>query len=688
MKFSSYMLAVTYFIASLGLFALTLIEPIEGYFIGMNCAAVLLSLVFNIKDKRPLPTGFWNALALVLLVIFAVKYLSGKEDLIVAAARFLTVLLPLKLFDLKSRRDHIIVYGSVFFLILTAAASTVSPLFFIILALYIAASIFAMTVFNIHKELFRQSLTVNEVPPGLFDATFLATILIVSTFSIITTFVLFFTIPRIGVGFFELKTLNTVKVSGFSESVALGSMGPVKKDHTVVMRVEIPESDAHLYSGTRYFRGTALDVYDGSSWSRSASIESHLPRVSRTVFSIAGEAGFHDNGLVEQKILLEPLATDVIFALPGALYVKGRFTDLRSDHAGALYLPSPPYSRIEYTVWSDPGGRQTRSVARLGEKATHGPGPEHLQAPYGKGTPEEKRIRGLVRRLTKGLATDRERAMAIERHLMTNHAYTLDPKRRQDTTPLDDFLFYSKEGYCEHFATAMVILLREAGIPARLVTGFVQGEWNGFGKYYIVRQSDAHSWVEAYLDGTGWTTLDPTPPVGIMPLDSPSPVLLLLDMLRLKWNRYIINFSFSDQSGAAVAVESRTRGLLKTLKADILRTIQTRRPSFDSLTFSVAAVLLVFLLLALRKIRMNRTKKGVTLPSFYRDMLRVLSKMGFKREVFETPLEFARRVDIPEVVDVTMAFCKERYGGRKLKNEDVELVKRSLVGLKGRRRGH
>ena len=109
--------------------------------------------------------------------------------------------------------------------------------------------------------------------------------------------------------------------------------------------------------------------------------------------------------------------------------------------------------------------------------------------------------------------------------------------------PVDDFLFNSKRGYCEHYASAMVLMLRTIGIPARIVTGFYGGEFNEYGGYVIVRQSNAHSWVEAAIDGR-WRLFDPTPPVVER---RASAIGYLLDMLRMKWNRYVVAFSASDQ---------------------------------------------------------------------------------------------------------------------------------------------
>src|SRR5262249_57566678 len=107
-----------------------------------------------------------------------------------------------------------------------------------------------------------------------------------------------------------------------------------------------------------------------------------------------------------------------------------------------------------------------------------------------------------------------ERAKRLETHLIQGYSYTRDFGGRSTENPLEDFLFRYRSGHCEYFASSMVLLLRSQGIPARLVTGFLGGDYNPFEGYTIVRGSNAHAWVEAYLPGGGWQIFDPTPPAG------------------------------------------------------------------------------------------------------------------------------------------------------------------------------
>src|SRR5690606_38268831 len=124
------------------------------------------------------------------------------------------------------------------------------------------------------------------------------------------------------------------------------------------------------------------------------------------------------------------------------------------------------------------------------------------------------RMRALAADVTRDTTSFLGRARAIESYLRNNYAYTLELPRR-GANPIDNFLFEDKRGHCEFFSTAMVLMLREAGVPARNVNGFQGGEWNDVGGYYIVRRMHAHSWVEAWIPGEGWITFDPTPAAGL-----------------------------------------------------------------------------------------------------------------------------------------------------------------------------
>src|SRR5205814_543603 len=123
----------------------------------------------------------------------------------------------------------------------------------------------------------------------------------------------------------------------------------------------------------------------------------------------------------------------------------------------------------------------------------------------------DPRIPALAREMTAGQRSVRERARAIESHLQRDYGYTLELPKQTVPDPLAYFLFSRKKGHCEYFASAMAVMLRTVGIPSRLATGFQSGMYNPLSDLWVVRASDAHSWVEAWIPGYGWATFDPTP---------------------------------------------------------------------------------------------------------------------------------------------------------------------------------
>lgn len=656
MSFQAYLLAITYIMASIGLFASLLVEEIKAPFIILVALVAISSLAFNLRKKKPLPSFVWSISAAAVLVFFVLDYSSSSSGLIVSASRFLAILLALKLFDLNKDRDFLIAYGIVFFQVLAAAGSTVSPVFFLLLFLFIAGSIWGMIIYNLKRDRLEAAPESKGLPGDFFGAPFFVSVLITSAISLLITFGLFFILPRMGIGFLEKKTLNTVKVSGFSDKVDIGALGPVKKDSTVVMRIETRDGERNL----PYLRGMALDHYDGRSWTRTVK-DSALIRKTGGVFRTGNPGG----RLMEQNIVLEPLETEALFTAGYPVMVEGGFNDIWLDRAKTIRLASPPYSRIEYRAWT----------TAYGPGEDDGPGERHLDTGFMDRGLREK-IFTLLPEIIKNETTGADKADSIESWLKANYRYTLDPASGGGGPPLEDFLFTSKEGYCEHYATAMAVLLRSAGIPSRIITGFLPGEWNSYGNYYIVRQQDAHSWVEAYIDGQ-WVAYDPTPAAGLSPYYRPSSISLYLDYLRLRWNRYVVHFSSSDQRRAALAVENAAgKVALGFRSGSILKNIGAR-----PLYFMVIAVAVFILALAFRALRGSKRQKTRT-PPYYRDMERILVGKGFSRARGETPLEFAQRVNIRAAMEITLIFQGERYGGGHLSERDAEKVGSALERLK------
>src|SRR2546430_10692615 len=211
----------------------------------------------------------------------------------------------------------------------------------------------------------------------------------------------------------------------------------------------------------------------------------------------------------------------------------------------------------------------------------------------------------------------------------------------------------------------MVVLLRTLGIPARLVTGFLPGVWNDFGNYYTIRQQDAHAWVEVYFPRSGWVTFDPTPSV---PAAAPSVVWQgigkIVDAIRLRWDRYVVQYSFRDQMAVAKSLRDRSETVRSTV-SDFVSTVtgglaaarawlvEWARAGGWVLEVGLAAgapgIGMLFAVILRRRGRrpqqlVPRTPQQVAAAQLYSRMLRILEAHGLQKSPGATPLEFARQV--------------------------------------------
>ncbi len=291
-----------------------------------------------------------------------------------------------------------------------------------------------------------------------------------------------------------------------------------------------------------------------------------------------------------------------------------------------------------------------------------------------------------------------KKALEVQDYLQSNYSYSLEPGGKNGEDPVNNFLFHSKKGYCEHFASAMVLLLRASGVPARLISGFHGGEWNSYGGYYTVRAQDAHTWVEAYIKNSGWVRFDPTPPAPIKEKSVLFAAAGLIDYLRFKWDRYIIFYSLRDQAGMAknlINFAARLREGLRSLKTPSGRGFQTffkGKAKLGKLPAGMAiiAVLLGFvgaaILLGRKFLKTSRLKKGP--GGFYKSLLNVLKKKGINKGAAQTPREFAGHVleicgpAYSEISWITELYNRARFGGPGLGKEEIDRVEAALAALK------
>jgi len=336
-----------------------------------------------------------------------------------------------------------------------------------------------------------------------------------------------------------------------------------------------------------------------------------------------------------------------------------------------VYLPSPPFSRMEYRVWSSPAALRPIESGDMSRYLD-------LSKVDGRLL---RRIRALAREITAGAKGTITKSAMIKRYLRDNYTYTLDPVRVRGTSPVEDFLFRSKEGFCEHFATAFVLLARSVGIPSRIVTGFLEGEWNGAGRYFIVRQSDAHSWAEVYAGGAaGWVRTDPTPPEGLATTVHGTGFANYMDYMHLKWNRYVVNFTNSDQRRIAFAFQEKGRQLAAAIGGAVQAAAMEAERGRQALLFILLALLMTLFFVRSREKRNRITASRA--PDFYIEMLRILRKKGLEKGPSGTAMEFAQRVKRPGVREITEIYQRVRFGSKVFPEKERTRIRDMIRGLK------
>ncbi len=709
MSFEAAFLLASYGLVAVGFLALALSGEVALWVAGIGFAWLPVAWWLTGRPRAVargrlarLPGRVWTLVSVALaLLALANVWLLG-ETMIIAIVELLVALQLVKLLSVRSDRDYFQIYAISFFQLLAASTLSESLGFAVSFLLYMLLATWTFLALHLRQELAGRPAGEPLAARRLLSLSFVATTTLVALGTLVFTVAIFFTLPRVGRGFLQQAAGKPVKLSGFSDVVRLGEVGDIKADPTVVMRIRAPAPEA-LAEPIRFWRGTAFDRYDGRAWSRSAIDKRQFaPRADGRVPLAAPKPGAR---VVTQTIALEPTDTPVLFGAGQPLAIEfvpgpGRVLPfVYQDGMGSLTAPWAPYTRVEYLVESDlsrPAAVQLRAAGTDYPEALG----RYLELPS-----LDPRVKALALAVTAGTATPYDRAVALERHLRSAYAYSLTVRPSAGRPPLEDFLFHTKTGYCEYSATAMTILLRLVGVPSRLVSGFLRGEWNEYGGYYLVRQSDAHTWVEAYFTGEGWVAFDPTPPAGTAPIEAGAlgAASRYVDALRSRWTRYVVGYSFADQVMAARALRGRTlelaadvRGALVAVRARLAAAVTTLRAIEVPPWLAWPSLALLAAVCLRGRALVRRTPVGAFLERrrLNREVLRLYGRAaaaaaarGVARRPWQTAREHAAMVRRAGLVgtdgleSIARLYEAVRFGSYRAAPEDVAAARAALARL-------
>ena len=497
-------------------------------------AGIALCLAFFWQPDHDLSLRleqFWLPLAAILVIRSLYHVFLVGDDVVIPVVDLLLLLLSAEALRSLAAPNDARLYALTFALLLASTAYRPGILFALAFVSYVVLATVTLTVGHLHRR----------TPPGrqiALDRKFLLGMAGLSGVTLLMSGIVFVAFPRFSQGWASRGEVLATSIAGFADEVSIGSHGSrIFPNPEIVLRVEFPDGQPPNM-GDLHWRGRSYDRFDGVRWSRSSALPPSL--------GMDRWYAVWKPDRVRQKIYAAALDVHVLFALHPLLRVQSdnpRIQPLFDNSGDHIYWGSGNPSYEAVSVDGRPDAEALRAATSGFTPARH----HFTQLPR-----LSQQTVNLARSLTQGLDNNYDRAVAIESFFHSEFGYTLDLPRSAREATLEHFLFDRREGHCEYFSTAMVVLLRTLGVHAREVNGFLGGQWNEFGQYLAVTQNEAHSWVEVWFPGYGWVAFDPTP-AGAGPSEAVTswlwPGRFLLDGLQHRWNKWILDYDQESQSG-------------------------------------------------------------------------------------------------------------------------------------------
>jgi transglutaminase-like putative cysteine protease len=626
------------------------------------------------------PPVFVNAATLAYIGFYPIDYFYVSGAFIPSAVHLVFFVAVVKILTAKTNRDYLYLKLIAFLELLAACVVSISVNFFLFLLLFLILGVATFASGEIRESAIKG---MNRQPAARVSGRALsirltAAVLFVSTGILVITAGLFFFLPRTARAAFQHLVSHRYHLAGFSNRVVLGEIGEIKKENAPVMHVRMDRPEDHGLA--LKWRGASLAVFNGRAWSSLAGVGKPM-RPDR-----GGQIQLND-------ARVGPRTKHISYAV----YLNDN--ELASD--ALFFAGTPEYLRIDSTVIRRPGSNYSvglgdaRNVSyqvysRLDSEDLIddylAPLTGDLRREYLRLPPMDPQVGELARKIVGSEASPAIAARLIERYLRTHYGYTLELPATEPLDPIGDFLFRRKKGHCEYFASAMAVMLRAVDIPSRVVTGFQSGVYNPISGSQLIRTSDAHSWVEAWIIRQGWTVFDPTPP-------DPNPPRMSLwtrlgfytDAAEVFWQDWVVNYNLDRQLQLATKMgqSSRHVGLnwfdrLGLAAPRWWTTFYDFMKGYSPWLASIGALALLGGLFGKdgwrwysNRQRVLKVQRGEGEASdatlLYHRMLKVLKRRGVEKPAWLTPSEFARVLQEPEIAvlveELTSAYNELRFGG-------------------------
>jgi transglutaminase-like putative cysteine protease len=614
---------------------------------------------------------------LAYAAFFVADYFAFSRSPVEAAVHLIFFLAVVKTLTASTHRDHLFLAVVSFAELVAAAILSVNLNFFVFLACYLFFAIAALTSAEIRRSIRKTAVKARGGQQRFHSRlALLSTSIAVGILGL--TAGLFFLLPRTADAALSSFLWPRIFTPGFSSEVSLGETGEIRLNSRPVMHIGSPRPEK--LTGLKW-RGDALAHFDGKKWTNRAvswtPIGSDQPRTC-----VNAQEQRPSGRYVTYDVELDATGGRALFFAGAPQVVRVISRSLECSEANSFRLPGPVPEGFHYEVSSlleDPP--EIAPAGHLPRELSYEARSRNLELP-----PLDPRIAALARAMTARTGTDLERARAIERRLRTDYVYALEMPSRQPADPLADFLFARRRGYCEYFASAMAVMLRSLNVPARIATGFQSGLYNPITGLRVIRASDAHAWVEAWIPGNGWTTFDPTPPdpnghaAGLL-----AKLNLYLDAAGTFWQEWVVAYDPRRQGSLADRLQQGAGHIGFGWLDGLWHSGGLPNSTIQWLRRYSAAILLAFVMsiaawlagprmvsllrLRLRVQRVRRGKAGAgDATLLYQQMLAIVKRRGYQKPAWFTPAEFA--ASLPggafsrAVGEFTTVYNAVRFGGR------------------------
>lgn len=592
----------------------------------------LLSIYLDYKKTSFISRWALNALSVVVIVISFFQL--NLDDPVPTMLEGLLILLAIKFLEAKKFRDYMQIYAITVFLLAGSALMTIDIIFlvyFLILTFMLTVAIVLLTYYTHDPAL--------ELGKGVVYKIVLKS-LFIPLISIPLTSLMFVILPRTNFPLLNYLNREGKAMTGFTDNVRLGDVSSIQEDASIIFRANMERIDDDFL----YWRGVVMDYFNGGSW---RAIEK----------TNMGKSSYIRGKIIKQTIYLEPYGNKYLPALDKPLSVSLKDVKIYKDFT--VSLSDNIEGRLKYDVFSFLS--ETINEADIDRD-------RYLQLPEGI-SPD---ITALVKSLSSG-KNNREAIEVFLNFFLRGDRFKYSIKNLPvSEKPVEDFIFRYRYGNCEYFASAMAVMLRAAGIPARVVGGYKGGYYNEVGRYYMVPQKNAHLWVEAYPEDGYWIRLDPTPAsIADFTLSSGRGFLfksiLFFDSINFYWNALVINYDLKKQ----ILLLTRLRSAVRNPKINL----SIEKTDIINLAAVMSAGLLVVFLSYLLFFKRKKTFEEKIIERFMKEA----ERNGYKKGKSEGLEEFASRIQDTDLKERAQRFAVEF---EKVYYKDKTLTKAELSSLK------